>query len=280
MRKLLAIAAVAFTGLVALTSLPLAAANPLTHVSGTEIPAVDAGAAGSECPAIRPAFSGGFYAPVDPFRAAEPTAFRARGDGWRILAVNSGAEPISINVESYCARVGRPVWSHERAATVRVAPLVTARVLARCRPGETLLAAGFRNSIDPAPGRHVVVTGLQRVGARSARVTAVNLSPTEPGLATAYAYCGEGRRPVVVESTETVAPGKVERVVAKCPGGGHDPDFKVLFGGFRASAPEPAREAFAYPAEMRNNGGAKVTVRAVNRGTERPARMTAITYCR
>ncbi len=277
MRKCLAILTVTFAGLAIFAS--LAAANPLTHVSGTEIPPAAAGGAASECPASRPAFAGGFYTPGDPLRAAEPTAFRARGLGWRILAVNPGAEPVAINVESYCG-VGRGApWFRERSATVRIAPLTTVPVVARCPAGETLVAAGFRNSIDPVPGRHVVVTGLQRVGARSARVTAVNLSPTDPGLATAYAYCGEGRRPVVVESTETVAPGKVGYVVAKCPGGGHDPDFSVLFGGFRASTPDPAEGAFTYPAQLRSSGR-KVIVRAVNRGTERPMRMTAIAYCR
>jgi hypothetical protein len=280
MRKLLAVIPVTFVGLIVFISVTLATANPLTHVSSTEIPPATAGGATSECPASRPAFAGGFYAPGDPLQAAELTVFRAHGLGWRVRAVNSGAEPVAINVESYCGNGRNAPGPQERSATLRLAPLTSVRVVARCRVGETLVAAGFRNSIDPISGRHVVVTGLQRIGARSARVTAANLSLTDSGLATAYAYCGDGRRPVRVESTEAVAPGKVGYVVARCPGGGRDPDFKILFGGFRASAPDLADGTFTYPAQMRSNGSGKVIVRAVNRGSERIARMTAIAYCR
>lgn len=127
-------------------------------------------------------------------------------------------------------------WLVERRASVPVAPLAGAAAVARCRAGETLLSAGFRNSSEVG-GPHVVVDGMRRTGVRSLRVTGVNLSPRSIGRLTAYAYCGHAKRPLARSQTETVPPlGKV-RLVARCPqkarGFGYRPQ---LFGGFAASS--------------------------------------------
>ena len=259
------------------TTVGLATATRLTIASGVYIAPGEAGAATSACPAGKEARQGGFYGDLRP-GSAELTGFKMRGRGWRALATNPGTMKAGLTVESYCSRAA-PHRLIQRSATVTVPARSTAAAVARCRPGETLLSAGFRSSIE-AGGPHVVVDGMRRVGVRNLRVTGANLAARSDGRLTAYAYCGRAKRPLVRTQTATVpASGKV-RLVAKCPekvrGFGHRPE---LFGGFQASSSDPASGSVASPAQFRSFGDRGV-ITAVNRSPGDAIEVTAFAYCR
>lgn len=250
----------------------------LTVGNGIELAPRESGAASSECPPGLEARKGGFSADFGVAGGVELSGFKMRGRGWRVLATNTGEEEAGVSVESYCSPAApRPLV--QRDATVSVPPLTAAVAVARCRQGETLLSAGFRNSIV-AGGAHVVVDGMRRTGARSARVSGANLSPSARGRLTAYAYCGHARRPLVRSQTVPVPPLGKERLVARCPekvrGFGHRP---ALFGGFQAGAPDPPAGAVASPAQFRNFGD-RMVITAVNRNPAAAMPMTVFVYCR
>jgi hypothetical protein len=252
------------------------AAARLTVADGIYLGAGESGAAESACPAGSEAREGGFYGDLRP-GGAEVTGFRMRGSGWRVLGTNTGTEKAALTVESYCSRVA-PRQLTERGMTVPVLPLGTAAAVVRCRSDETLLGAGFRNSVE-AGGPHVVVDGMQRVGVRNLRVTGVNLSAGSTGTVTAYAYCGHAKRPLVRSQTETVPPGGKLRLVAKCPekarGFGRRPE---LFGGFAASS-DPASGAVVSIGQFRSFGDRGV-VTVANRSADQPLEATVFAYCR
>ena len=254
-----------------------AAANPLTTVGGVELAPWSAGAGDSACPAKRPAFLGGFYGELGARSGVEITGLKMRQNGWRVLVTNASAETRGVNVESYCTQLRNPPLLEAHSATVPVAPLSAAVAVARCPRGRTLLAGGFRSSVDPRPGgRHVVVDGMRRVGAATLQISAVNLSQ-KTGTATAYAYCGRGQRPVLASRTVEVAPNSSERLVAECPG--HRGQYFGVFGGFQGSAANAVAGTAVTPAQFRYFARSKIVVTAVNRGSEAGS-MTAFIYCR
>jgi len=264
-------------GALALIAGGAAGAYNLTYAGSADVQPRATAEARNECP---PGFGspwGGFSSQFGVDGGAEPTAFRVRGRGWQVLVANTSDEPRGVRIESYCDRPRRrrPV---ERSAAERLAPGTSAVVTARCRRGETLLAGGFRNSIDPRPGRHVVISGMRRVGVRNLRVTAVNLSLRESGRATAYAYCGHGRSTRVGRNTETVPPAASLRMVARCPER-HRGEMSEVFFGFQASPANPQDGSVTTPAQFRHGAKGKVIVTAVNRSRTEPATMTAFAYC-
>jgi hypothetical protein len=248
----------------------------LTIAGGGYLAPGESGAAGSACPVGLEARSGGFYGDLHP-EGGEVTGLRMRGRGWRVLATNTGTKRAALTVESYCSRAA-PRRLVERSATVTVGPLAGAAAVAHCRSDETLLSAGFRNSIEVA-GPHVVVDGMQRVGVRNLRVTGVNLSSRSNGRLTAYAYCGHAKRPLVRSQTEIVPPSGKARLVAKCPekarGFGRRSE---LFGGFAAGS-DPSTGAVVSPGQFRSFGDRGI-VTAVNRSADQPLEATVIVYCR
>jgi len=250
----------------------------LTVGNGVGLAPGESGEASSECPPALEARKGGFSADFGAAGGAEVSGFKMRGRGWRVLATNTGEEEAGASVESYCSPAApRPLV--QRDATVPVPPLTAAAAVVSCRRGETLLSAGFRNSIV-AGGAHVVVDGMRRAGARSIRVSGVNLSPSARGRLTAYAYCGHARRPLVRSQTVPVSPLGKERLVARCPekarGFAHRP---ALFGGFQAGASDPPAGAVASSAQFRNFGD-RIVITAVNRDPAAAMSMTAFVYCR
>jgi hypothetical protein len=253
-----------------------AAANPLTSAHGISLAPEAAGATSSACPASRPAFSGGFYGDLGAASGLEITGFKLSGSGWRVLASNSSSEPRGTTVESYCTQQRRPPPLSEHGFTVSVTPFTSTSVVSHCPPDESLLAGGFRNSIDPAGGRHVVVDGMRRVGTRGLRVSAVNLS-SERGTVTAYAYCGHAKRPIAARRTVAVAPESSARLVAECPG--HRGQYFAVFGGFQGAPASAVTGATVTPAQLRYFARSKIVVTAVNRGSE-PGSMTVYVYCR
>ena len=253
----------------------LALATHYTYSNSATLAAGELSGAQSECPPGWRARWGGFSAQFGPQGGAEPTAFRARGNASTLLATNTGEGEMGVRVEAYCQPAVRALSLRSR--TVVVPPLSTREAMARCDPGETLLAAGFRNRIEPG-GAHVVVDGMRRVGVRNLRVTAANLSAHVTGRATAYAYCGHGPRPVVASSTAVVPPAGSERFVVLCRG--DRGEMTNLFSGFQSSPADPASGAVTSPAQFRYGGKEKTIVTAVNRSPTEPARMTAFAYCR
>lgn len=268
------------TGLVGAVGLALvlvaaALATHYTYRDSSDINAGEEGGATVRCPAGWRAHWGGFQAAFGADEGAEPTAFKVEGNGWRLLATNSGGEARGIAIEAYCQPYRRALTQRSAAATV--APRGTGAATARCRSGETLLAGGFRGSIVPG-GPHVVVDGMRRVGVRNLRVTGANLSSNAAGRVTAYAYCGHGQRPIVASNTVAVPPASAARFVAVCPG--HRGELTDLFSGFQASTSDPARGLVVSPAQFRYGGKEKVIVTAVNRSPTEPVEMTAFVYCR
>jgi hypothetical protein len=256
----------------------LAEANPLTSGDSAEVQPGETETATSGCPLERPATLGGFSAQFGPAGGAEVTGFKMNRNGWRLLAANTGGEKRLFGVESYCSPGGSQARFQVRTSTMEIEPLARARVVARCRAGETLLAGGFRSSIDPATrGRHVVVNGMHRVGVRALQVGAVNISKARSGIATAYAYCGHGRRPVVSLQTVEVEPGRSERLVSSCPGE-HRGEFRGVFIGFQGSGLD--RGSVVTPGQMRFFAPDKVVVTGVNRSEDEAGEMTAYIYCR
>lgn len=256
----------------------LAQANPLTSGDSAEVQPGQVETATSGCPPERPATLGGFSAQFGPDGGAEVTGFKTNRNGWRLLAANTGAETKLFGVESYCSTSGRPPRFQARTSKKTIGPLAKARVVASCRAGETLLAGGFRNSIDPGRrGRHVVVNGMHRVGARALQVGAVNVSATRSGSATAYAYCGHGRRPLASRRSVEVEAGKSERLVASCPGE-HRGEFRGVFIGFQGSGLDGG--AVVTPGQLRFFAPDKVVVTGVNHSSDESGEITAYIYCR
>jgi hypothetical protein len=263
------------TLLVALAAAGVAMGSRFTYGNGVELAAGEMGGASVECPSGWLAHWGGYFARFGGDGGAEATAFKTRGNGWRLLATNTAKEERGISIEAYCQPGRRPLV--QRDGSARVAPLSTGAATARCRRGETLLAGGFRASIEPG-GPRVTVDGMRRVGARNLRVTAANVSRSAPGLLTAYAYCGHAKRPVVGRGSEVVPPGEATRLVAACPD--NPRDWNVIFGGFQASPGDPVTGSVTSPAQFRPGGKGKIIVTAVNRSQTEPATMTAFVYCR
>jgi hypothetical protein len=260
-----------------LTSAGLAAALRLTSAGGTYLAAGESGAGESACPVGQEARKGGFYGDLGPGRV-EVTGFKMRGRSWRILGTNTGSEKAALTVESYCSRAA-PHQLAEHGMTVPVPPLAAADAVVHCDRDETLLSAGFRNSYEPG-GPHVVVDGMQRLGIRGLRVSGANLSASSTGTVTAYAYCGQAKRPLVRSQTVSVPPSGKERLVAKCPekarGFGRRPE---LFGGFAASSSDPATGAIVTPGQFRSFGDRGI-VTAVNRSPDEAIEATVFVYCR
>jgi hypothetical protein len=254
------------------------ASASLTVGNGIQLAPAESGAASSECPQGLESRQGGFSAGFGAEGGAEVSGFKIRGRGWRLLATNTGTKNASLSVESYCS----PAAPHpivRRSTTVRVPPLGAGAAVARCRRGETLLSAGFRNSIERG-GPHVVVDGMRRVGVRNLRVTGANLSVVSAGRLTAYAYCGHARRPLVRTQSEAVPPGGKVRLVARCPEKARGFGFRTdLFGGFQAGPADPSTGAVSSPAQFRSTGD-RIVVTAVNRDLTAPMQMTAFVYCR
>jgi hypothetical protein len=252
-----------------------ALATHYTYSNSATLAAGELSGAHAECPRGWRAPWGGFSAQFGPDGGAEPTEFRARGDAWALFATNTGETEHGVRVEAYC-RPDAPKLTR-RSRTVVVRPLATRVAVARCEPGETLLAAGFRGRIEPG-GAHVVVDGMRRVGARDLRITAANLSADVSGRAAAYAYCGHGPRPIVASSTAVVPAAGSERFVARCPG--DRGEMADVFSGFQASPADPASGAVTSPAQFRYGGKEKLIVTAVDRSATESATMTAFVYCR
>jgi hypothetical protein len=259
-----------------LVSAGAAAAIRLTSAGGIYLAAGESGAGDSACPVGQEARMGGFYGDLRP-GAVEVTGLRMRGRGWRVLGTNTGTEKGALTVESYCSPAA-PHQLVEHGMTVPVLPLDSAVAVVRCDRNETLLSAGFRNSYK-AGGPRVVVDGMQRVGIRSLQVSGVNLSPRSTGTVTAYAYCGDAKRPLVRSQTQTVPPGGKVRLVARCPekarGFGYRPE---LFGGFGATS-DPASGAVVSIGQFRSFGDRGI-VTAVNRSTDESLEATVFVYCR
>ncbi|HXR61331.1 MAG TPA: hypothetical protein VN732_08400 [Solirubrobacterales bacterium] len=250
----------------------------LTMGNGIALQTGEAGVASSVCPTGLEARQGGFSADFGAEGGAEVTGFKMRGRGWRVLATNTGSEAAGVSVESYCSPAA-PHGLVQRSATVEVPAGGNALAVARCRGDETLLSAGFRNSIELGRA-HVVVDGMQRIGVRNLGVSGANLSTRVRGRLTAYAYCGHGKYPLVRSETLTVPPSSKERLVARCPekvrGFGYRPG---LFGGFQAGSSDPLAGAVVSPAQYRSFGDRQVLT-AVNRSADQSIQMTVFVYCR
>jgi len=237
------------------TALLIAAADGGQVATSTlEVPAHRIAAGSVRCPAGGAVLSQGFAVPG--FAAGDDGAsavrFASHRSGPRTVttaAYNFGALEGTVRGYAYCSRRARAIEVVRDRARVGT-PAAAAVARPTCPAGSRAVSGGFAAPGFAAAGPDVVTLTSRRVGVRTWRVEALSLqrgegAPRGRGALVGFAYClADPPRIAAVSASREVAPGELERVVARCPQG-----TKAIAGGFdgdvRPRAPVSAAGAVA-----------------------------------
>jgi hypothetical protein len=255
----MAIVAWAATGLAARTT------------SSTEIPAGGRGSVKTHCPPRTRVVLGGVHGEDDPVAGGplvHPTqAKRYSHRLWRAEGVNEGGESGDLEAIAYCGKAPK-VTKVRQPATVASGEQLVAR--ARCPRGTDVAFGGF-SAPNRSPGS-VVTDQMRRARGRRWAVEAVNNDLARPAEFGAIAYCADVERPAVRRSSESLAPGDVEGVKARCPR-----HTKLAFGGFTAEySPRPTGGVTVSSFERASDRGWRVA----GYGRSTSGDLKSIAYCR
>lgn len=188
--------------------------------------------------------------------------------------------PLAAAVAAVMAIAGAAValGAVQRRATTSIPSHKAGSATARCKHGQSALAAGFATpGFDPITAEGPVARfSSMPAGRRGAKTRAFNFG-SQAGELDSFTYCGKRARPPRIRSKSVqVLPNTAGSVVARCPRGSVS-----IAGGFASTgSPNAGSLIITFTSKRAGKRGWKAAGFNIGNPGNPPRRLTAYAYCR